>query len=309
LEILNFPDAVEELRTFIGVARQVVTQAPTPLNWSNFKTLIRDRSHRILRMHRRVRQKAATQAETAAASAKDRLEANTDPTQHAAFLAAAQLTAAAALRAWQDLLTPAELAAKILDHQFGDQSSFYFFRAVKLPDPPTTITALNRPGRAPDQDPAPADLHTSTGRDLALQYARDFYSSDSLIGLFRPRPIDAPAQTAALGAIRTHLPGHLQHLAEGVDGDSLLTQEEMKLALASAGRGSCPGADGLPYEFYRFFKDELLPPLLTVFNTAFQADLQPPVGAQPPPSGHYMPVAKAGTAYRRAFGLPTHHAA
>jgi hypothetical protein len=36
----------------------------------------------------------------------------------------------------------------------------------------------------------------------------------------------------------------------------------------------CPGADGLPYEFYCHFKNELLPLMLRVFNAAFQADLQ-----------------------------------
>ena len=275
LEVLNFSEAVEELRAFIQSESAAVARAPTPAAWSNFKARVRDHSHVVLRKHRRLRQQAATAAEIEAAKAKERLEANTDPAQTDALVAAARTAADASVLAWQELLGPAELAAKILDHQFGDQSSFYFFRAVKQPDSPTTIAVLNRPGRSPDQAADPADLRTPAGRDLALKYATDFYSSASPFGLFRPRPVDVAAQSAVLGSIRVRLPAHLSHLAEGVDGEGLLTREELKLALAMAGRGTCPGADGLPYEFYRHFQVELTPLLLHVFNTAFEADLAP----------------------------------
>ena len=41
------------------------------------------------------------------------------------------------------------------------------------------------------------------------------------------------------------------------------------MALGSAGRGTSPGIDGLPYEFYRHFQDLLIPALVRVFNAAF----------------------------------------
>jgi hypothetical protein len=215
-------------------------------------------------------------AEHGAIAAKARLEANTDPARHAALFAAFQAAADEAALTWTELLAPAELAASVLDHQFGDQSSFYFFQAARPREAPCTIATLNRPGRGPLEDAAPADLRTRSGLDRALEYAESFYSSDSPIGLFRARPIDATAQAEVLGNIRTKLPPYLEHLAEGPDGDGLLSKEELEVALASARRGSVPGSDGLPYEFYRHFHETLSPLLLRVFNNAFRQHLGEP---------------------------------
>ena len=64
-------------------------------------------------------------------------------------------------------------------------------------------------------------------------------------------------------------------LAEGPDGDSLLTAEDFEVAFSSVRRGSAPGHDGLPYEFYRHYHKILTPVLLRVFNSAFRNTTTP----------------------------------
>jgi hypothetical protein len=104
-----------------------------PINWRNFKAVIRDTSARIYRKHRSLCQQVAAAAETAAATAHSLLAANTDPARHSQLLASARAASDAVLTAWWCLLDPAELAGRILDHQFGDQSTFYFFHGARKP--------------------------------------------------------------------------------------------------------------------------------------------------------------------------------
>jgi len=271
LAVLNMPKAVEEIAAIIAQRSPAVIADPSATNWDNFKGVLRAESARIYRKHRYLRQAAAKAADTAALEASRRLAANGDPAMAAPLLAASRTAADAALAAWRELLEPAELSSEILDHQFGDKSSFFFFRGARVPVTPTVISRLNRPGRDADAASDPADLRTVAGLDLALQYARDFYASASPCGLFRARPHDQAAQTAALSSMQPKLPARLQHLAEGPDGDSLLTPEDFEYALAASRRDSCPGGDGLPYEFYRAFKDALSPLVRRVFNAAFLA--------------------------------------
>jgi hypothetical protein len=88
--------------------------------------------------------------------------------------------------------------------------------------------------------------------------------------MFRDHHPDATAQAILLASLTRTLPPHLALTGEGPAGDGLLTLRELKHALANARRGSSPGWDGLPYEFYRAFGDHLLPVILAVANAAFQ---------------------------------------
>lgn len=88
------------------------------------------------------------------------------------------------------------------------------------------------------------------------------------------------AQTVLLDALPRRLSAASAALAEGPDQNGTLTTEELHLALQLSRRGSTPGVDGLPYEFYRTFGALLVPVLLRVFNAAFRssdfaAPLQP----------------------------------
>jgi hypothetical protein len=244
---------------------------PSPVKWANFKCLVRDASVRIYRDHRHLRQVATTQAEEAAAAAKDKLCANRLPSQHDTLFAASLAASDAVVKAYRALLDPAELAGEILDHHFGDRSTCYFFQETKPPLDPVVITAINRPGRVPGEELATADLRHPAGRDLGLQYATTFFSSDSPHGLFRTRPVDLAAQAEILSSIPISLSPFLQPLAEGLDGDSLITVEDLKYALSESKRGSSPGVDGLPYEFYRKSAEVLIPLMCRVLNGAFGA--------------------------------------
>ena len=291
LELLNFPAAVAKLEAFILQAGADLGPVPTPDAWANFKQKLRKKSQDLVRDHRRLRRVALVKAQQAVDAARVAVEGNNDHTRHSLLWAAYRSAADGAALACEGLLAPVKRAAGILEHSFGDKSTYYFFRPAKPPEKPCTITMLKRSGGPPATAPAStdnglADLRSGPGRDLAMGYAQEFFSSDSPTGLFRPRPISAAAQDAALEELRSKLPLSLQHLAEGPDGDSLLTAEEFEIALSAAGRGSVPGEDGIPYEVYRHFKEALVPLLIGVFNGAFRRSLgesgEGGGGAQPP---------------------------
>uniref|UniRef100_A0A8D2KSK6 Reverse transcriptase n=1 Tax=Varanus komodoensis TaxID=61221 RepID=A0A8D2KSK6_VARKO len=46
-----------------------------------------------------------------------------------------------------------------------------------------------------------------------------------------------------------------------------IEEEEVRRAIVTAKGNSAPGADGLGYEFYRIFREWLVPPLTKVFNS------------------------------------------
>jgi hypothetical protein len=170
LPLLNMPEAAKELLGIIHTLSAPVHIDPSPVKWANFKCLVRDASVRIYRDHRHLRQVATTQANC---PSMPRLLRQTEAA--AASLAASD----AVVKAYRALLDPEELAGKILDHHFGDRSTYYFFQGTKPPLDPVVITAINRPGRAPGEELATADLRHPAGRDLGLQYATSFFSSDS----------------------------------------------------------------------------------------------------------------------------------
>ena len=166
-----------------------------------------------------------------------------------------------------------------LDQLRGDTSSYYFHAQAKAPAQPVTLKTLNRPGRAVSAPCDAADLSTFDGVACALGYAHTHFSSDSPIGLFRDRTPDAiardSAQAALLATLQRRLDPDQAQEAEGPNGDGRLTSAELSWAMQHARRGSSPGCDGLPYEFYAAHAAAVLPVLLRVFNAAF-SDAQAP---------------------------------
>lgn len=81
-----------------------------------------------------------------------------------------------------------------------------------------------------------------------------------------------------------------------------LTLAELELALQMAPNDKAPGIDGLPSEFFKLYRDELLPPLLTVFQEAAATGclpssmreativLIPKPGKDPSLPGSYRPI-------------------
>jgi hypothetical protein len=162
-------------------------------------------------------------------------------------------------------------AASMMDQVAGEAATYFFHSRARVRPQPAHILTLNRPGRQPGSPPDPAATATLGGLGQALHYARAFYSSESPFGLFRQfEGVTEEAQSTLLGSLGRRLDDSHAALAEGPDGDGLISREEMQLAIESANRGSAPGWDGLPYEFYRVFAAELTPVLVRVFNAAFQ---------------------------------------
>lgn len=274
LQMLSIPGAVQELGAVLHVQAQGILHGGDDgvvQRWDKAKEAIRREAILIHRRHRALRRSAVRQAEDAALRALDDLVRGAPTGQGDDLLAAWQQAARSAAREWQEIAGRTYGAAQTLDHLFSDTSSYYFHSQARQPTPPTVIKTLNRPGRDPADPPGTADLANQMGVNAALRYAADFYASDSPCGLFRPNPnIDSGAQQELLETLSRRLTPDLAVLAEGLDGDSLLTEEDFGLALAASQRGSAPGYDGLPYEFYRTYKETLVPVLLKVFNAAFR---------------------------------------
>lgn len=58
--------------------------------------------------------------------------------------------------------------------------------------------------------------------------------------------------------------------------DKRLTVDEMSEAVHNMKSGKTPGPDGIPIEIYKLFPDKLLPPLLEMFEEAYQSGILPP---------------------------------
>jgi hypothetical protein len=107
------------------------------------------------------------------------------------------------------------------------------------------------------------------------QILADFYAGDKSSGLFRPEPCSVPDQDLLLGALDKHLGAEARAAADTVGGVVGL-ELEVRAAAASMPRNKRPGHDGLPYEFYHTFWDELGPELCRVFQESLAQGALPP---------------------------------
>ena len=72
-------------------------------------------------------------------------------------------------------------------------------------------------------------------------------------------------------ALDMHLTPQQRQQGEGTPGDGSISLEELTQTLQGLPRGKSPGFDGLPYESYQRFWDQLGPELTAVLSEAFQA--------------------------------------
>ncbi|GAX80253.1 hypothetical protein CEUSTIGMA_g7691.t1 [Chlamydomonas eustigma] len=279
LLLLNLPSAAESLRSAVQAEAACLFSISHPgrlaAQWSEAKARILLLSHRLHRDHKKTLRSTTVVKEKKAQVQMHALLTNRDPMQHNGLLGSFLTSADLVFQAWEDQCSPLLEALRSLDHIFGDTSSFYLHSLKREHHAPFTLTSLNRPGRQEGEDPGTAILHTVQGKRKALQYATDFFSARSAIGVFRQRQVEEERQDDFLSNISRTLSEDQQVLAEGPDENGLLTEDELLLALNSTGRGACPGYDGLPYEFYRAFREDLVPLLLHIFNTAFLASTHP----------------------------------
>ena len=270
LLVLNIPEARERLRDLIETEADTLLAAPPGpglvQRWMNFKTRLLALACALYKEHRRQRLREALRAEEEARQRWTAVARALPGRAADDALTAAQLASVAVRAAWRQVSAAGRAAAAHLDHLAADTSSYYFHAQAKAPARPCIITQLNRPGRRPGEPADTVRLDDRAGVDVALGRAVEFYQSDSPFGLFRDRQVSVADQDALLSALPRRLAQDAAALGEGVEADGLLSVEELSLALAHARRGSAPGIDGLPYEVYRAFQEDLLPVLLHVFN-------------------------------------------
>jgi len=283
LQLLNMPEACAALRSFLEVELAALlagSEASLVARWDGLKEAIRSYSWALYTQHRRQRQQQARAADRTAATARQRMLQADSPAMFTLWSVAARDARAAAAEAWQRLASPGLEAAATLEQRFGDTCSYYFHQQARAPHAPVVIQRLNRPGRGADEDAGTADLSTLAGVNTGLGYCTRFFSADSAVGLFRARSDTClQAQDTLLATLPRRLGAAAAALAEGPDADGLLTVQELELALQMSKRGSVPGVDGLPYEFYRAFSSSLVPVLRAVFNAAFRdLDADSPLG-------------------------------
>ncbi len=155
------------------------------------------------------------------------------------------------------------LRAGVLLHEYGDQSTYYFHHLHRQRQQATVITHLQQQQGSPV-----ADLCTMHGRHQADSIIVNFFSADSLTGMFK-QPTDLSAQQSLLSSLDRQLPSEAQQACKGTEQG--ITLDELQAALKLSARGKKPGSDGLPYEFFSQFWEVLGPELLAVLQDAFQA--------------------------------------
>ena len=273
--IFHHRRAADQLAEYVAsrCSTFMATDHPDPvLAWDTEKELIRLAAWDIYRSCRKEDNQADAACRRSAAAARTELAIHGfTPDRFAAWKDAVD----EAVARWQERHHRSAAVAAALDQLRGDTSSYYFHAQAKVPAEPVVLQALNRPGRSAEDPPDPADLTSVGGIVRALSYARSHFSSDSPAGLFRDRAPDAAARIAAqdqlLATLRRSLDPWQASEAEGPNGDGRLTAKELQWAMAHGRRGSSPGSDGLPYEFYVAHAGALTPVLLQVFNAAFAA--------------------------------------
>ena len=150
----------------------------------------------------------------------------------------------------------AAVRARLRWKEDGERPTRYFCSLERGRQQDATITELTT-ARGPVTEP----------RAIA-RAAGDFYR----VLLAEDDPISAEAQDALLGALGAE---RMLDDEERDICDLPLTLDELQAVLTRSARNRSPGCDGLPYEFYRVFWDELGPTLLRVLRASLEAELLP----------------------------------
>jgi len=228
-------------------------------------------------LKRRIRLRATTRVLQIARACRQALRALEMDSRTAQAQFEANQADAASLLAWRQahqLLqqrnaaasqTAAVQAAVVWQH-YGEQSTFWFYHLARERRAQTTITQLRTTAEHT------VALNTFWSTQQAAQALQTYYSADTPEGLFAPHQTSIEAQHTLPAALGLHLSPHQQHQGEGAAGDGSISLEDLTKALCSLPRSKAPGFDGLPYEFYQRFWEQLGPELTAVLQEAFQPD-------------------------------------
>ena len=173
-------------------------------------------------------------------------------------------------------------AASVLWHCYGEQPTKWFHTLGRHVQPPHPLPGVRDPS---NWEAEPASMATAAGRAEAKRRAVAFFSGDSPGGLFRPPPTDLAAQEELLAAIDKTLSPSDALATLGPQQDGTIGAEEVKELFAGLPRGVSPGSDGLPYEWYIHFWEQVGEAFVGMANEALHAaegGAQPELPVLPP---------------------------
>ena len=152
----------------------------------------------------------------------------------------------------------ASLQAGVVWQHYSEQSTFWFYHLARDRREQTVIAQLGTAGQ-----PGHVTLDTYASTQQAGKALEGYFSASSPEGLFAPPDTSPQAQQQLLMALDLHLTPQQRQQGEGTAGDGSITLQGLP-------RGKSPGFDGLPYQFYQRFWDQLGPELTAVLSEAFQ---------------------------------------
>lgn len=151
-------------------------------------------------------------------------------------------------------------------HLYGEQSTYYFYHTAKKRQQATCISSITPSAAVPDAS-APLELSTWAGSRQAEPAFRLHFSAETPQGLFAAPVTDSAAQQELLAAVDVTLTAAEADACEGPPEG--VTAAELAAALKQMQRNKAPGADGLPYEFYVTFWEDVAPMLELALQAAF----------------------------------------
>ena len=174
---------------------------------------------------------------------------------------------------------------------YGEQSTMWFHRLGRTPKEQQPIRTVKHPSGDPGRA---AHLCNPAGAHRAGELLADFYDGLLPSGLFHPATVDTQAQDLLLQAVDASLDADGQAACTGPTPDGSLTRDCLKAALKVAPRGKRPGCDGLPYEFYQAFWNQLAGPMLAAFNEPFLSAAAQPAMSELSRTGIIVLIYKGG---------------
>ncbi len=273
VDVLADPEYLAEVRGALARLRTVVPVDPAAPDarrrfWQLLKTRVQLTTRQFCLRRARLRRAAGGGVWLALRRAHQRLSEDPTPESWAALqLARADwdfhLERGAALEA---------VRAQATFQTHGESSSFLFWRTHNAARARATVWTEVADWRAAVPTPR-IGLDTADGAAAAGDVMADFFATDSVHGgLYAVRPTDSGAQDQLLSFVVGDLCLSATD-AQRMEGasDAPVTFEEMRDAVRSAALGKSPGPDGLPYEFYAAFWEELGGDMLAMLHEAFAA--------------------------------------
>lgn len=175
-------------------------------------------------------------------------------------------------------------------------------RAAEQPAP--LITALMRPATPTSSSSIPT-IASLDGTLLTSNSAIANRLSEHYASISGPRHTDREAQATVLAAIAADVAsGHCQSLPPDLAADAgnpIISEDEVRAAMATCPADSSPGPDGLPYSLWRIGGDCLAPLLAHMYTAVGTLQAMPPgfnAGTITPILKPGVPSVTAPAAYR-----------